>query len=137
MSMTETTTDNAPAVERAADDKVLVALSHGPEEPENVLIAYLMAVEAVRAGKETAMWLTKDGVTIAEAGAAETVVVDGAPSISALHDEYVAAGGRFLVCPVCVKLRNLGDAIWSEGAEVAGAPSVYEFADGGALVFNY
>ena len=121
----------------SADEKVLVGLTHGVEEPENVLIAYLMGVEALRAGKHAAMWLTKDAVHIATDGFVDTLAVPGAPSITDLHTEYVERGGRFFVCPVCVKLRDLTDAVWVKNAEVAGAPSVYEYTDGGALVFNY
>lgn len=134
-----TTTAPAPATEptTATDQKVLVGLTHGPEEPENVLIAYLMGVEALRAGKEAAMWLTKDAVQVGLAGAVDDIVVEGAPSISALHDEFVSSGGRFFACPVCVNLRGLGEREWSAGVAVAGAPAVYEFTDGGALVFNY
>lgn len=121
----------------AADSKVLVGLSNGANEPENVLIAYLMGVEALRAGKEATMWLTKDGVNVATVGFAATIEIEGAPEVSALHDEYVASGGRFFVCPVCVKVRNLGDATWVPNAEVKGAPAVYEYTSGGALVFNY
>jgi hypothetical protein len=51
--------------------------------------------------------------------------------------EYVERGGRFYVCPVCVKVRGLEDATWTKNAEVKGAPSLYEFTAGGALVFNY
>ena len=116
---------------------MLVGLSHGADEPENVLIAYLMGVEALRAGKEAVLWLTKDGVNVAVAGFADTVEVEGAPAIADLHAEYVASGGRFFACPVCVKLRDLTDADWTDNAEVVGAPSVYEFTQGGALVFNY
>ena len=68
---------------------------------------------------------------------AETVDVPGAPSVADLHKEYVERGGRFFACPVCVKTHGLEDADWVEGAEVKGAPSMYEFAEGGALVFNY
>lgn len=125
------------AATNSGDDKVLVGLSNGANEPENVLIAYLMGVEALRAGKQAAMWLTKDGVNVATAGFAATIDVEGAPAVSALHDEYVASGGRFLVCPICVKLRNMGASSWVPNAEVAGAPSVYEFTTGGALIFNY
>lgn len=39
----------------AADDKVLIGLTHGADEPENVLIGYLMGVEALRAGKQAVM----------------------------------------------------------------------------------
>jgi hypothetical protein len=44
---------------------------------------------------------------------------------------------RFFACPVCVKTRNLEGAELVEGAEVKGAPSLYEFTEGGALTFNY
>ena len=121
----------------AADEKVLIGLTHAEDEPENVLIAYLMGVEALRAGKEALMWLTKDAVSIAIDKFADKIDVPGAPSVADLHAEYIERGGRFYACPICVKLRNLGDATWVSTAEVKGAPSVYEYTAGGALVFNY
>ena len=120
-----------------ADDKVLIGLSHGTDEPENVLIAYLMGVEALRAGKDAVLWCTKDAADIAVDGAAARIEIPGAPAVADLHDEFVERGGRLFVCPVCVKLRNLGDSVWAKNVEVVGAPSVYEFTAGGALVFNY
>lgn len=121
----------------AADDKVLIGLTHADDEPENVLIAYLMGVEGLRAGKEALMWLTKDAVHLATEGFVGKIDVPDAPSVADLHDEFVERGGRFYACPVCVKTRNLTDAQWTDGAEVQGAPSVYDFTAGGALVFNY
>ena len=82
-----------------ASNRVLIGLSHSTDEPENVLIAYLMGVEALRAGKEAVMWLTKDGTEVALDGFADTIDVPGAPSIAALHDEYVNNGGGFLRVP--------------------------------------
>lgn len=121
----------------AADDKVLIGLTHADDEPENVLIAYLMGVEALRAGKQAALWLTKDGVNVGLEGFAGKIEVEGAPSVADLHAEFVERNGRILACPVCVKVRGLEDASWSSATEVKGAPSVYEFTEGGALVFNY
>jgi uncharacterized protein len=120
-----------------SDAKVLICLNHGDEDPENVLIAYLVGVEALRAGKEAVMFLTKDGVHVATPGYSEKIDVPGAPSVAALHEEYVKEGGRFFACPVCVKTRNLQDATWVANTQVAGMPSVYEYTAGGALVFNY
>ena len=119
------------------DSKVLICLTHGAEEPENVLIAYLLGVEALRAGKQALMFLTKDAIHIATEGFVGTIEVSGAPSIAALHDEYVASGGRIYVCPVCVKVRSMQDAEWIAGSTIAGVPSVFEYTAGGALVFNY
>lgn len=121
----------------AADDKVVIGQTHGQDDPESVLIGYLLGVEALRAGKQALMWLTKDGVHVATEGFAASVTVPGAPSVADLHAEYVERGGRFFVCPVCVKTRGLEDATWTAGAEVKGAPSLFEFTAGGALVFNY
>jgi predicted peroxiredoxin len=121
----------------AADDKVVIGQTHGADDPESVLIGYLLGVEALRAGKQALMWLTKNGVHVATEGFAGTVAVAGAPSIADLHAEYVERGGRFFVCPVCVKTHHLEDATWVSGAEVKGAPSLYEFTAGGALTFNY
>ncbi|MBW3620527.1 MAG: DsrE family protein [Actinobacteria bacterium] len=121
----------------AADDKVVIGQTHGDDDPEAVLIGYLMGVEALRAGKQALMWLTKDGVHLATEGYADEVNVPDAPSIADLHAEYIEKGGRFYACPVCVKTHGLQDATWVENAEVKGAPSVYEFAAGGALTFNY
>ena len=121
----------------AADDKVVLGLTHAEEDPESVLICYLLGVEALRAGKQALMWLTKDGVKVATEGFAATVVVPNAPVIAELHAEFVERGGRFFACPVCVKTRALEGATWVKGAEVKGAPSLYEFTQGGALTFNY
>jgi uncharacterized protein len=121
----------------AADSKVIVGLTHGTDDPESVLIAYLMGVEALRKDKQVVMWLTKDGVNAATPGFAEKIVVPGAPSVPDLHKEFVEKGGRFFACPVCIKTHNLEGAELVENAEAKGAPSVYEFAEGGALTFNY
>lgn len=121
----------------APDDKVVLALTHGEDDPESVLISYLLGVEALRAGKQALMWLTKDGIFVATEGFASKVSVAGAPSIADLHAEYVEKGGRFYACPVCVKVRQQEGATWCQNAEVKGAPSLYEFTAGGALVFNY
>jgi len=121
----------------AADDKVVIGQTHGTDDPEAVLIGYLLGVESLRAGKQALMWLTKDGVHVATTGYAAGISVPGAPSISDLHAEYIERGGRFYACPVCVRSRGLENAEWVQGAEVKGVPSLLEFTQGGALTFNY
>ena len=121
----------------AVDDKVVIGQTHGTNDPEAVLIGYLLGVESLRAGKQALMWLTKDGVNVATVGFSESISVPGPPSIGDLHAEYIERGGRFYACPVCVKSRGLENAEWVQGAEVKGVPSLLEFTQGGALTFNY
>ena len=130
-------TESITSAPTGPDAKVLICVNHGAEDPENVLIAYLVGVEALRAGKQAVMFLTKDAIHIATPGFAETIDIPGAPSVGALHQEYVERGGRFFACPVCVKVRNMTEATWVPNTTVAGMPAVYEYTTGGALVFNY
>jgi predicted peroxiredoxin len=111
----------------AVDDKVVIGQTHAGDDAESVLVGYLLGVEALRAGKQAVMWLTKDGLHVATKGFADSVSVAGALSLAELHAEYVQRGGRFFACPVCVKVRHLEGADWCEGAEVKGAPALYEF----------
>jgi predicted peroxiredoxin len=119
------------------DDKVVIGQTHGTEDEESVLIGYLMGVEALRKNKQVVMWLTKDGVFLATPNYVDKIDVPGAPSVSELHREFVESGGRFYACPVCVRTHGLEGTELIEGAEVKGAPAVYEFTSGGALTFNY
>jgi predicted peroxiredoxin len=121
----------------AVDDKVVIGQTHGVDDPESVLIGYLMGVEALRKDKQVLMWLTKDGVFLATPNYVDKIDVPGAPNVSELHKEYVERGGRFFACPVCVKTHGLEGGDFVAGAEVKGAPAVYDFTDGGALTFNY
>src|SRR5438045_2787909 len=106
----------------AADDKVVIGQTHAADDLEAVLIGYLLMVEALRAGKQVVMWLTKDGVYLATDGYSDGLSLPDAPSIKDLHAEYVDKGGRFFACPVCVKTHKLEEATWVTGAELKGAP---------------
>ena len=39
----------------ATDDKVVIGQTHGTDDPEAVLIGYLLGVESLRAGKQALM----------------------------------------------------------------------------------
>ena len=67
----------------STDDKVVIGQTHGTNDPEAVLIGYLLGVESLRAGKQALMWLTKDGVNVATKGYADGIEVPGAPSVAA------------------------------------------------------
>jgi predicted peroxiredoxin len=121
----------------AVDDKVVIGQTHGTDDNESVLIGYLMGVEALRKDKQVVMWLTKDAVHLATPNYVDKIDVPGAPNVAELHREFVERGGRLYACPVCIKTHDLEGTDLVEGAQVTGAPGVYEFTAGGALTFNY
>jgi predicted peroxiredoxin len=121
-----------------SDSKVLVCLNHGAEDAESVLLAYLVGVESLRAGKEAVMFLTKEAIHVATPGFVKTIgLPDGTPALPDLHAEFLDKGGRLIACPVCVRVRGMQDAEWEPGTQIAGVPSILEYTTGGALVFNY
>lgn len=121
----------------AAARKAVVSLTTGLEDPERVTVAFLVAVGAAETGRPTLMFLTKEAVRLAVAGVATGVACDGCPPLSELVERYRAAGGTFLVCPVCFNAKGLQDSTLIEGAEIGGTIPMWEWIGDGATTFSY
>src|SRR5436190_18703008 len=119
----------------ADDDKVLINLTTGLEDAERVTVAFLVATAALDAGKQVAMWLTKEAVRLALPGHAEGVACDGCPPLSRLSEQYAEGGGELLVCPICFKARKLDEGALVANASLVGASPLFEWiGDDHALV---
>jgi uncharacterized protein len=117
--------------------KVIVGCSHGEEDPDAVIVSYLTAGAALDEGKEVVMWLTSDGVRLGLAGYADRIRTDEDPPVERVHAQFIEKGGRFFVCPVCFKERDLDDSDLVENAELQGATPLMKFAGEGAMTFTY
>lgn len=118
--------------------KAAVSLSTGLEDPEQVTVAFLVAVAAAEEGRETRMFLTKEAVRLAVEGVAVGVACDGCPPLPDLLRRYADAGGRFYVCPVCFQARQLDKGVLLPNAEIAGTGPLWEWiGDGAAATFSY
>src|SRR5215467_6786227 len=87
--------------------KAVVSLITGMEDVEKVTVAFLVAVGAAEQGRPTLMFLTKEAVRLAVPGIAVAVACHGCPALADLLDRYTAAGGRFLVCPICLDAKQI------------------------------
>lgn len=121
----------------AKGERVIVGCTHGEEDSDRVIAAYLTAVAALDQGREVVMWLTVDGVRLALAGYVDPIRADVDPSVRKVHDQFVEKGGRFYVCPVCFKERDLDPADLIDAADLKGATPLMEFAADGATTFSY
>jgi predicted peroxiredoxin len=118
--------------------KAVISLSTGLEDPEKVMIAYLVAVGAAESGRPTLMFLTKEAVRLALPGVAIGVACDGCPSIADLAKRYEAAGGQYYVCPICFNSKQLDPATLIAGAELNGTVPMWTWiGDDGATTFSY
>ena len=117
--------------------RVIVGCTHGAEDPDRVAVSYLTAGAALGQGKDVVMWLSVDGVRLALRGYADQIRAGQEPPVERLHQQFVEQGGRFYVCPICFKERDLPEAELVEGAELQGATPLMEFAGDGAMTFTY
>ena len=84
------------------------------------------------------MFLTKEAVRLAVAGVATATACTGCPSLKSLMERYAAAGGRYLVCPICVDAEGLTDESWVGNADKGGTVPMWEWiGDEGATTFSY
>ncbi|HEY1285478.1 MAG TPA: DsrE family protein [Solirubrobacterales bacterium] len=121
----------------AENDRVVVGCTHGEEDPDRVVTAYLTAVAALEQGSDVVMWLTVDGVRLAMRDYADRIRVGMEPPVERVHAQFVEKGGRFYVCPVCFSERDLDEGELIDNAELKGATPLMEFTAGGAVTFSY
>lgn len=118
--------------------KVVINLATGMEDPERVMVAFLVAGAAATAGKDVTMFLTKEAVRLAVPGVAAGVACEGCPPLPTLATQYAEAGGRFLVCPYCFNARKLAEDDLLAHAQIGGATPLWQWiGDDGATVFSY
>ena len=118
--------------------KAVISLSTGMEDPEQVTVAFLVALGAAEAGRPTLMFCTKEAVRLTLEGVAVGVACDGCPSLPDLLTRYERAGGRSMVCPVCFNAKQLGKSALVPNAELAGTVQLWEWiGDEGATTFSY
>ena len=118
--------------------KAVVSLTTGLEDPEKVMIAFLVAVGAAESGRPTLMFLTKEAVRLAVEGVAVGTACEGCPPLPDLLKRYEAAGGIYYVCPICVSARQIDGEKLIPGAEVQGTIPMWAWiGDDGATTFSY
>ena len=117
--------------------KVVINLATGLEDPERVTVAFLVGGAAAGSGRPVTMFLTKEAVRLALTDFAQGVACDGCPTLPTLAEQYAAAGGRMLVCPICFNSRKLSQDSLIESAEIGGATPLWEWIGDGATVFSY
>jgi predicted peroxiredoxin len=118
--------------------KVVINLATGLEDPERVLVAFLVGGAAAEKGKQVAMFLTKEAVRLALPGVTVGVACDGCPPLERLFEQFASNGGELLVCPICFNSKKLDESALVSNARLAGATPLWDWiGDEPASVFSY
>ena len=121
----------------SSNNKAAISLTTGLEDAEKVTVAFLVAVGAAESGRPTVMFLTKEAVRLAVPGVGVGTACDGCPPLAELMDRYEKAGGRYLICPICIKSKQLDTDNFIAGAEPGGTVQLWEWIGDGATTFSY
>lgn len=101
-------------------------------------VAFLVAVGAAEQGRETRMFLTKEAVRLGLDGTARGVACEGCPPLPELVSRYAAAGGRYLVCPICFTTKHLDEDALVANAALGGTIPLWEWiGEEPATTFSY
>lgn len=120
-----------------SERKAAISLTTGLEDPEKVTVAFLVALGAAEAGRPTMMFLAKEAVRLAVSGVAVATACENCPPLQDLVERYRQAGGRYLVCPLCVNAKNLDPSTFIAGADMGGTVQLWEWIGDGATTFSY
>jgi predicted peroxiredoxin len=117
--------------------RAAISLTTGLEDSEKVTVALLVAVGAAESGRSALMFLTKEAVRLATNGFAIGMACEGCPGVADLMKRFDAAGGEFLVCPICFNARQLDSATLLSNAQLGGSVQLWEWIGDGATTFSY
>ncbi|MBI3750388.1 MAG: DsrE family protein [Chloroflexi bacterium] len=104
-----------------AVEKLVILVTHGPEDPERATVPFVMACAALASDVDVVMGFQVDGVRLAHAGDADTVQAPEFPPLAKLVADFVELGGKGLVCGPCAKSRGITADSLIGGAEIVAA----------------
>ena len=118
-------------------NKFSVNLTCAKDSTDRATVAFVIANAAVGSGKETLVFLSVEGVRLAQRGYADDIREEGFAPLKELMENFAKAGGTILVCSPCFKKRKLDENNLVPGAVIAGGVKLVEFLSDGSPCVSY
>ena len=90
-------------------NRFCVSLTHAKDNQDKATVGFVVANAAVGSGKETLVFLSVEGVRLAQKGYADDIREEGFAPLRELMDNFAKAGGTIYVCSPCFKKRKLDE----------------------------
>jgi predicted peroxiredoxin len=117
--------------------KLCVSLTHAKDNADKATVAFVIANAAVGSGKETLVFLSIEGVRLAQKGYADGIHEEGFAPLRELMESFAKAGGTIYVCSPCFKKRKLDETGLVAGAAIVGGAKLVEFLSDGSPCISY
>src|SRR3989442_6985212 len=100
-------------------NRFCVSLTHAKDNSDKATVAFVVANAALGSGKETLVFLSVEGVRLAQKGFTDGIHEEGFAPLKELMDNF-AKGGTMYVCSPCFKKRKLDENNLVAGASIVG-----------------
>lgn len=117
--------------------KFCVSLTCAKDNSDKATVAFVIANAALGSDKETLVFLSTEGVRLAQRGYADDIHEEGFAALKDLMANFAAAGGKIWVCSPCFKRRKLDENQLVAGATIVGGAKLVEFLSDGAPAVTY
>lgn len=107
--------------------KFTVTLTYAKDNADKATVAFVIANAALASDKDVVVFLTVEGVRLAETGYADDITEEGFAPLKQLMDNFAAGGGKIYVCSPCFKRRKLDETKLINGALIVGGAKLVEF----------
>lgn len=117
--------------------KLMISLTAAKDNTDKATVAFVVANASVASDVETVVFLSTEGVRLAQEGYADDVHEEGFKPLKQLMADFAEFGGQIYVCSPCFKKRGLDENHLVAGATIVGGAKAVEFLTTGASCISY
>jgi predicted peroxiredoxin len=117
--------------------KLMISLTAAKDNTDKATVAFVVANASVASDVETVVFLSTEGVRLAQQGYADDIHEEGFKPLKELMADFAEFGGTIYVCSPCFKKRGLNENALVAGAAIVGGAKAVEFLTTGASCISY
>lgn len=117
--------------------KLVVNITCAKDNPDKATVAFVIANAGLVSAQETSVFLSLEGVRLAQAGFADDIHEEGFKPLKELITSFTDNGGQVWVCSPCYKKRGLAEDKLIKGATIVGGAKLVEALSLGAACVSY
>ncbi|MFZ1933028.1 MAG: heavy-metal-associated domain-containing protein [Thermoguttaceae bacterium] len=129
--------DEHPAAATAVKSPILVNITRGKDQLHAVAMAMALAQAAVKDGRPTTIFLNVEAPIFAAKDLDPELKCEGFPPFKKMLADFIAAGGRVLVCQHCAHLAKMKPAEMIGGAKAVAQSDLLAALSPGTVVLSY
>jgi predicted peroxiredoxin len=119
------------------NEKIVYVVTSGADNPEMATLPFVHANAALVMEVEAVVVLLGPAVMLARKGFIKHVFAGGLPPLQKLLDDFLAQGGRLLLCTPCIQFRQIDQSELIEEAKPIAAAAFTDEVLSANAVLNY